>query len=376
MIATLFTLVLAVGFPWVAYRLHEMRGFPHGLSPAVLCYGIGILMGNLAPQWVDGPLAQQLSEGGMIVGLPLLLFGSRLQQSWRLMIGASLWAFALCCLGSLLGTALASWIFSSAQPDGWMPAGMLAGLLTGGSPNLQALGIALDAPSEYVVLIQASDIIGGGVYLMLLMTVIHPFLGLFLPHFKAESAREGADGSLHEAAGLKPMLASLLLSVLTGGVAVGLTILFTGAMKNSTLIILLLTTISLALSLLPVVQRWRHTFRQGEYFVLIFCIALGMQADFRSLMGEGLGMMAFTLTGLGLAIFFQYLLGWLFRIDRDNLMIGSTASIYGPAFIAQVVTSINNKNLLAPGVAMGLLGLAAGNYLGLAVAYASKWLFF
>ena len=139
---------------------------------------------------------------------------------------------------------------------------------------------------------------------------------------------------------------------------------------------LLLTTLSLLLSLLPAVNRWKHTFHQGEYFVLIFCIALGMQADFKSLINEGLPLLAFTLTALVLAILFQGILGRLFRIDRDTLMIGSTASIYGPAFIAQVVTSIGNRSLLAPGIALGLLGLAVGNYLGLSVAYTLKWLFF
>ena len=101
-----------------------------------------------------------------------------------------------------------------------------------------------------------------------------------------------------------------------------------------------------------------------------------MQADFKSLINEGLPLLAFTLTALVLAILFQGILGRLFRIDRDTLMIGSTASIYGPAFIAQVVTSIGNRSLLAPGIALGLLGLAVGNYLGLSVAYTLKWLFF
>lgn len=376
--ATIFTLVLALGFPWVAYRLHRIPGFPHGFSPAVMCYAIGILAGNLVPAAIDDHWARQLSEGGMIIGLPLLLFGSRIKDSWRIMIGGALGAFALCCLGSMLGTSLTAWLFRATQTDGWIPAGMLTGLLTGGSPNLQALGIALKAPGEYVVLIQAADILGGGIYLMLLMTVIHSFLGLFLPSFKYQEGDiiEEAQDELHHTASMGSLLSSLGLSIVTAAAAIGLTILLTGSMKDSTLIVLLLTTLSLLLSLLPAVNSWKHTFHQGEYFVLIFCIALGMQADFKSLINEGLPLLAFTLTALVLAILFQGILGRLFRVDRDTLMIGSTASIYGPAFIAQVVTSIGNRSLLAPGIALGLLGLAVGNYLGLSVAYTLKWLFF
>lgn len=374
--ATALTILLAIGFPWLAYRLHTIPGFPHGLSPAVLCYAVGILIGNLAPQWVDGQWARQLSEAGMLVGLPLLLFGSRIKESWRLMFGVSLRAFLLCCVGSVLGVSVTAFFFRYIQPDGWLPASMLAGLLTGGSPNLQAIGIALQAPGEYVVLIQGTEIIGGGIYLLLLMTVVHPFLGWFLPRFTHSGDTSPALELHHVPAGLRPLAASLVLSLLTAGAAAGLTYLLTGSLKDSTLIIALLTSISILLSLTPTVNSWQHSFRQGEYFVLIFCIALGMQADFSQLLTEGLPLAAFTLVGLVLAIFFHFLLGWLFRVDRDNMMIATTATIYGPPFIPQIIAAIGNRSLLAPGIAMGLLGLVLGNYIGFAVAYSLRSLLF
>lgn len=374
--ATALTIILAIGFPWLAYRLYAIPGFPHGLSPAVLCYAVGILIGNILPQWVDSQWARQLSEGGMMVGLPLLLFGSRIKESWRLMFGVSLRAFFLCCVGSVLGVSVTAFFFQHILTDGWLPASLLAGLLTGGSPNLQSLGIALQAPGEYVVLIQGTEIIGGGIYLLLLMTVIHPFLGLFLPRF-AHDGNIDTELELHQAPpGLRPRLASLLLSLLTAGAAVGVTYLLTGALKDSTLIIASLTTISILLSLTPTVNRWQHSFRQGEYFVLIFCIALGMQADFSQLLTEGLPLAAFTLVGLVLAIFFHFVLGWLFRVDRDNMMIATTATIYGPPFIPQIIAAIGNRSLLAPGIAMALLGLVLGNYIGFAVAYSLRSLLF
>jgi uncharacterized membrane protein len=43
--------------------------------------------------------------------------------------------------------------------------------------------------------------------------------------------------------------------------------------------------------------------------------------------------------------------------------------------VAQVATAIGNRQLLAPGIAVSLLGFAIGNYLGLAVAYGLQaWL--
>jgi len=66
------------------------------------------------------------------------------------------------------------------------------------------------------------------------------------------------------------------------------------------------------------------------------------------------------------------LLARLFRIDRDTVMITSTAALYGPVFVAQVATVIGNKKLVLAGIALGLLGYAIGNYLGLSLAYVLK----
>lgn len=344
-----------------------------------MCYAIGILVGNLSPDWVDKELCNQLAAAGMIIALPLLLFGSRIQENWRL-AGPGLVGFGLCAVAGLICTALAAFFFSQQQDDGWIIAGMLTGLYTGGTPNLQAIGLALDAPESYVVLLQAADIIGGGIYLFMLMTMIHPLLGLFLPDFQAVSEEEySTEDNLAESAAVLPekrvTWQAILLSIGIGGLAVGITYLFTGGMDNSTLIIVFLTTISLVVSFSPTVNSWVNTYDQGEYFVLIFCVALGLLADFREMMGEGLPLLAFSLVALITTILLHWLLAWLFKVDRDTVMISSTAALYGPVFIAQITTSIPNRQLLAPGIALSLIGLALGNYLGIGIAYAAHWLF-
>lgn len=398
-LALVFVILLCLGFPFLSLRLYERPGFPHFLSPVVLCYAIGILVSNItilalpaetgkALYQAVEPVANQLAAAGMILALPLLLFGARIKQSWRLAAGAGLVSYGLCCLAGLISTAVVAYLFREQQPDGWIVAGMLTGLYTGGTPNLQAIGMALEAPPRYVVLLQSADIIGSGVYLLLLMTVIHPFLGLFLPSFRARALPADGEetsavdvrqitfqGEPVEANGPRVTYQAILLSILIGAGAVGLTILFTGAMSNSTLIIVLLTTISLLASLNRRISSWRNTYEQGEYFVLIFCVALGLLANFQEIIGNGLPLLAFSLVALVMTILLHWVLAWLFRIDRDTVMVSSTAALYGPVFIAQVTTAIPNRSLLAPGIALSLLGLAIGNYLGLGVAYVARWFF-
>ena len=368
------TALLSLLFPFAALYLEKKQLVPSFFSAVVQCYAFGIIIGNLLPDVVNELMAEQLAGAGMIIALPMLLFGANIKANWKL-AGSGLVAFALCALAGLIGTGLAAYFFQEQQEDGWKIAGMLTGLYTGGTPNLQAIGLAVDAPSAYVVLLQAADIVGGGVYLLLLMTVIQQFLGFFLPSFKRDVEEVEEADFQDEGFNRKPSwFLPTGISLIVGGLSVGLTILLTGSMTNTTLLILLLTTISLVLSFSPKISALPGSFRQGEYFLLVFCVALGLMANFQKLLGSGLPLLTFSLVALAITIVLHWIFSWIFKIDRDTVIISSTAALYGPVFIAQVATAIHNRRLLAPGIALSLLGLAVGNYLGIGVAYLAKWL--
>lgn len=371
--STTVTILLCLLFPFLALYLEKRKLVPSFFSAVVQCYAFGIIIGNILPLAVDEAVAEQLAGAGMILALPMLLFGANIKANWKL-AGPGLVAFALCAVAGLIGTGIAAYFFQAGQPDGWKVAGMLTGLYTGGTPNLMAIGLAVDAPSDYVVLLQAADIVGGGIYLLLLMTVIQRFLGLFLPSFKAPELSEDSEEEENEQTRSRWWLLPTGLSILVGGVSVGLTILLTGSMSNTTVLILLLTTISLALSFVPKVSQLKGSYQQGEYFLLIFCVALGLMANFQKLLSGGLPLLAFSLVALVVTIVLHWVLSWIFKIDRDTVIISSAAALYGPVFIAQVTTAIHNRRLLAPGIALSLLGLAVGNYLGTGVAYLARWL--
>ena len=63
-----------------------------------------------------------------------------------------------------------------------------------------------------------------------------------------------------------------------------------------------------------------------------------------------------------------------FRLDADTTLMTSTAAIFGPAFIGPVAAAIKNRRLVAPGLTMGLMGIALGTYLGLATAWVLRQL--
>jgi uncharacterized membrane protein len=83
------------------------------------------------------------------------------------------------------------------------------------------------------------------------------------------------------------------------------------------------------------------------------------------------GSLLFTYCGFVVlfSILIHLLFAFIFRIDTDTLIISSTAAIFGPVFIGPVANAIKNQKVIAFGIIMGLIGYAAGNYLGLAVAW-------
>jgi uncharacterized membrane protein len=59
----------------------------------------------------------------------------------------------------------------------------------------------------------------------------------------------------------------------------------------------------------------------------------------------------------------------VFRVDTDTVVITSTAAVFGPPFVGPVAAAINNREIVVSGMTTGVVGLALGNYVGLAVAY-------
>ena len=369
----ILSVVLALLFPLFSTRAQASGRLPAWCSSIVLCYGIGILISNLHLWPVDEALMQAVAGGSMLIGLPLLLFAVQLRES-LMHARRMLFSFLLCCISGLVCTAAAGLFFASRIDDGWKVSGMLTGLYTGGTPNVQAIGIALEAPAEYLVLIQAADILLGGAYLLALVTFLP---AVFARYFPVAELHSGADaGAVKDttAAGIAHRVMQLVtgLSVTAGGSLVCFAL--TGDFLDPTVLILTVTTLSLAVTLTPLQRRIGNSYPLGEYFVLIFCVALGLMADFSALASEGLELLYFSALALAGTTLLHLVLAKLFRVDRDTMMLSYVAAVYGPVFVVQVAAALKNRSLLAAGIGVSLLGFGIGNYLGIGLAYLLRFL--
>ncbi len=360
-------LALMLGFPAVAIAWSHRTGWGKWLSPVVLCYAAGIAVANLGLLDVHPPLAHRTSELSVLLAIPLLLYSTDLKAVSQL-ARSVLVSFGLCVLSGVavsVGVALA---FGHTWPHAWQVSGMLVGVYTGGTPNMNAIGIALRAPEEVFVYLNAADVLTGGVYLLFLTSVGPRVFGLLLPPFPEERrAPAQPEPPARMLQHWRGMGKGVLLAVAIVGASAGLTWLMVGSLQQPAWVILFLSSFSVAASFVPAVRRWEGTYAAGDYLLLVFCVSVGMLARFGDVWAHGALVAGYTALVMVGTVLLHWVLAALARIDRDTFVITSTAALYGPPFIGQVAQVLDNRTLVVAGIAMGLAGYAIGNFLGIAV---------
>ena len=371
-ISSALQIILILFFPIVAIWVNKKFRSISILSPIVLCFACGILVRNLQLLPVNEVVCGYFRDGTILLALPLLLYSSDVKM-WIRQSRPTLTAFGLMALSVTIASLTASVLFQESIDQIHIPAGMIAGIHTGGTPNLFAVGIAFNASNEVITLTNSAQILWGAVYLLFVLSVGPVFFNRLLK--SAESGKELSTTFQNEnrLTWNTDVLYAILLTILI----IGMMVLLSFALLNRlgpTLIIVGVTTAALALSFQPEVRELRGTYALGDYGLLMFGVAVGMLSDFYKLIEEGGPYIAFVGTMLFITVVVHVLLCRLFRLDRDTFMITSTAGIYGPVFVPQVVQVLGNSALLVGGMAVSLIGLSLGNYLGIGVVYLLDWL--
>ncbi len=362
---TLIQILIIIGFPYLAKIISQKT--VSWLSPVVLCYLVGILLANLNFFPINHSLAEYATQGTILLALPFLLYSTNLSGGIYNEFKSALLAFLLCILSGLVGTSITAWLLHGQYSDAPILAGMIAAIFSGGIPNMQAVGMALEADSETIVLMNTADVFVGGIFLVFLTSIAHTVVGLFLNKY-TEGNYKMSKNILQNSnlINFQDFSKGLLLTVGIIGLAVGLSF-FLFQKLAATFIILSLTTLSLLASRLGWVQHLQGTFEIGDYLLLMFCVAVGMLANFDNILTDGMGVVLFLAIAWSITVLLHWLLCYVFKIDRDTAIVTQTAAIYGPVFIGQIASTIDNRRLVFPGIALGLLGIAMGNYVGVFV---------
>lgn len=345
------------------------------LSPVVTCYALGILLGNILGGLWDTKLAHTFSEVSVMLALPLLLVSVDL-MGWVKLAKKTIISFVILVLSVMVMSYLVGSFFKDHDPEAWKMAGMMVGVYTGGTANLTAIGKILEVREEAFIMLNAVDLVIGGFYLLVIMSVGVKLLTRLLPAFDHAGFDEGEADFLHwKKLNFKKKAIHSILLIILSGIIVGLSVLIsrliTGG-ESPGVIILGLTTLALIFSFNHKIRHFEGSQEWGQYFLLVFCVAVGSLANVSQLLSGSWWYFLFCgLTMFG-SILLHFLCCFFFKIDRDTAIITSMAGIFGPAFVAPMSQVLKNKSILVSGVTTGLVGYAVGTYAGVVIAYLIK----
>lgn len=342
------------------------------LGAALVGILLGMVFSNLGILPGESPTYQFLVGPGVEIGIALIL----LQVDVRSVLKAGpkmLTAFGIGAVGTAIGAMVGAFALSGIiGPDTWKLAGQFAGTYTGGGVNFAAVGQALGTDSNLFTAALAADVIVTALWMATCLAV--PVL------LGRKSAETAPDVDTPESPEEPQTLARALHSSgnpMSLSDAAALFALAAGAVWLAGLIgswipgipsILWLTTLVLIAAQFRVIQALSGAALWGNYFILLFLASNGARSVIANIVELGPAVFYFALITVAVHGVFIFGVGRLARIDVPTLAVASQACVGGAASAMAIAGARGYGDRLLPGVAVGLLGYAAGNYAGLAVA--------
>ena len=317
------------------------------------------------------------------LSIPLLLFSLDLKNSIKT-LKTGLFSMIVATVSLLICIFIGHFLFKNHIEESWKISGMMVGLYTGGTPNLAALATGLEVKPNLFILTHTYDLIIGVMLLFFFITIAQKTLNLVLPHFKPSEKHKRPKEILKETPApdnlldyfskktILPLLSALGIAVLIFGAGGGLSLLVPKDFQMVT-VILTITTLGLAVSLIPKINRIEKTFDLGMYLILVFSVVVASMADLTTIFQiEFLDLFLYVLLATFGSVLVHVILSIIFKIDTDSTIITITALSMSPPFVPVVAGALKNKNIIVMGITIGVIGYAVGNYLGVFIAFILK----
>ncbi|MBR5202855.1 MAG: DUF819 family protein [Clostridia bacterium] len=383
----ILSLLFYFTFPSLIIYLCRKSALMNKIGEILLLYIVGILVSNLVifPLGLGDSLKgvqDALTSVTILLAFPMILFGCDF-KNWKLKK-----AIVALCIGLVSVVAvdvIGFYLFNDNQTGFEKIAGLLVGVYTGGTPNLASLKIALNVDAETYIFVHTFDMIISFVYLVFLMSFGIKVFRLFLSHrvTKSPSHQDGSEfnvqGSELSYSGIftkkhfPKTLGALGLAILIIGIGMGVSLLISGKVDDMLVLILTMTTLSIAASFLPFVRKMEKSYDTGMYFVLIFSLVVASMVDITAIdYCAGANIIAYIAFVIFGSLVLSIILSKIFKVDSDTMVITSVALINSPLFVPMIAESMKNKKVIITGITVGVIGYAVGNYLGIIVSQLLK----
>lgn len=372
----LFFVLAPAGVLWLCRKVPACGK----IGPVLILYILGAVVGNVFHPSGLERMQNVLSSSMIPLAIPLMLFACSFSKSQT---RSQMLALVTGLVAVIAAVVSGFFIFGPHIRNAAKVAGMMTASYTGGTLNMASLKTMLDVPDTVFILLNSYDMVVCFLYLTFLLTIGINLFRKWLPNETAHVSGEFSDKSVDEAiaannanpyaglftrSGLKDAGFLLLLDVIIIGVSAGLGKLC-GDRWFMTVLVLLLTTFGIACSFWKPVKNRKYGYDIGMYFIYIFSVVVASMADVSKFdFSSGLYILFYLFFVVFGSLMIQVVLAKIFKVDADVTTIASVTYICSPPFVPMVAAHMKNRNVLAPGLAIGVVGYAAGNYLGFLIA--------
>jgi len=372
--------------PFVIIFLFKKFTLAQKIGTVIMAYAVGIILAllGLIPTGSDpgaeglASIQKTLMSITVPIAIPLMLFSSDFKL-WTKSLPKTIIALVAGLVAVVIAVISSFLIFKDAGiQEIEKVCGMMTGIYTGGTMNFYALGSALNVDPETIILAYTFEVIVTFPFILFLTAGGYKFFRWLLP-FPDESVTvngstqkidgnsfENYEGMLSKKYFSKMMVA-LGISVGFLAIGAGLSLLLTGGL-NELVIILTITTLGIAASFNEKIRNLPKSFELGMFFILIFSIIVASQFDVYSLTGKAFSLCWLILTIMLIAITLHVVICRIFKVSGDLFTVGIVGLLCSPPFSPPIVGAMNNKKVLISGIVIGLVGYAAGTYLGVLIS--------
>ncbi|MCY9855142.1 DUF819 family protein [Vibrio mediterranei] len=364
------TMFIIVGAIFYAQRFSVART----LGPALLSIISGIVLSNsgILPQWHD--VYGVVISSVLPLSLALFMLSINLADIKRLS-GKPLLAMTI-SIGtvSVMGS-IGALVFHDKIPEIYKFTGMFIGTYTGGSANLAAVGVAVNASPEQLAQANGADYIVGMPVLILFYLIPrliiqsshfstwYPYqLKLNHPDHKKESLFKKIEWSISDIAILMALAFSLV--TLSDWIAQ-----FVSKDLQKTVMILTLTTLALILGQFQVIKKLKGSVDLGIYLYAFFLLVIGSLVDIQKFFSGIPSVAAYCGWVIFGSLIVYIIICRLIKIPLEYLVIAYVASIADGTTSAVVAASNQWRSLISLAILLGMIGATIGSYIGIAIAW-------
>lgn len=357
----------------LAFWLEGRYGWARKAGASLLIIIFGALVSNLDLVAAQSPVYTAITGPVTSFAIVWLLLSVRLGDVVDAGPGM-LKAFGLAVGGTVLGAVAATLVFGRFFPgDAWRIAGALTGTYSGGSLNFVAVGREVGLTDSLFVATAAADNLVTAVWVGATL-VLPVWLARFYPGSSVPEGRSleasGDDTGEVGAPSLDVLSLRAVDLLVLGALAVGLTVAAESIARVVPAVpaVLWLTTLALAAAQIPVVRRLEGSFQLGLLALNLFFAVIGVGSRVAEILAVGLEVLYYVATVVLIHGLVVYGVGRLARLRVETISVASQAAVGGPSTALALAVARRWHRLALPGVMVGLLGYAVGNYAGILVA--------